>query len=127
MEGEAIDLYKVGMTTRSVKERIDEWREEHPKHKIVLMGSFPVDKNVEFVERIIHLYMSSIRCYRYPTECLTGFRTVLMESNVMVDEEPDGTRLQPAMHKHCEWFMGCYKTEIKPLVKAICKIKWDNN
>lgn len=61
------DYWKVGMTTRAPEDRLKEWQSSLPHHNVQLKKAFYVPGPcVEFVERVVHLYLDHCRLHRYP-------------------------------------------------------------
>ncbi len=63
----SINYWKIGRTKRSVDKRMEEWSEVHGE-PVQLECFYQLSANHEFVERLIHLYLSYCRMGRIPYE-----------------------------------------------------------
>jgi hypothetical protein len=98
------NYWKIGMTERSADKRLDEWSLEHGV-RVVLKKKWRIRKHVKYAERIIHLYLQYARMYRMPVAGeKKGFRSIMMDSKLVVEMEEEGEKIEQAVKKHVEWF-----------------------
>jgi Meiotically up-regulated gene 113 len=122
----ALNYYKVGMTERTVEERIKEWaRECGANHVIVLARAYRVERNHKLIERIVHLYLDHVRMYRYPNESYTAYKSVWARSGATIE---DGASLKGstkhdfvARRKQIEWFQVKLH-EIERIVESVIHV-----
>lgn len=114
--------YKIGKTRQSVDTRIKEWVLIHNR-TVVLCDSFEVEKGLDFVEALIHIYLAYCNLHRTPHG--KGHHSVLSLHNIVVDDgqqhtKEDKERLT-AKSKHVEWFFEDLKQILK-IVEPIIKL-----
>lgn len=95
-----LNYWKIGRTSRELDVRLSEWKHEHDD-PIVLEFSIQAERNVAFVERLIHLYLAYARMIRYPQTKGNGFHSVwFLDPDEVIEEGKD----RIAKNKHIEWF-----------------------
>jgi len=114
----ALNYWKVGMTERAdVEHRVDEWRRTHGKGAVELRGYFRT-RHAKHVERVVHLYLTYCRMYRYELEDGT-FHSVWAETGAVIEDghETTSERLV-ATRKHIEWFCEEY-AHIRAVIEGV--------
>lgn len=101
-----LDFWKIGYTTRSVSERMEEWAE---KYTLEVYREYEIPYNVQKTESLIHMYLAYCRVYRYPTA--KGFHSVHKLSGKVVEE--GGEKRPSAKTKEIEWFHAPIKEILK--------------
>lgn len=99
LEGDEPKRFKVGMTVRSVRDRLKEWASEH-KLRVIQVASWDVERGCKWLERMIHLYLDPYRLIRYEKDNGTFDDFWYSDNTPLVA----GTEKGVAMHRHVEWF-----------------------
>jgi hypothetical protein len=126
----ALRYFKVGMTERTVGERIKEWARECG-HKIVVARTYRVERNHKLIERIIHLYLDHVRMHRYPNEQSDAYKSVWARTGATIEDadlaalEKDSKNKKQhafvARRKQIEWF--CMELgEIERVVESVVRV-----
>jgi len=116
-----LQYWKIGYTERTVEERMREWS---AKYTLEVYTTFKVENDVQYIEALIHLYLTYCRIYRYPNK--HGYQSVykLKPSCVIKDGQEnreDDERLV-AKNKEIEWFCAPIReilNVVEPIIKAI--------
>lgn len=106
------NYWKIGFTTRTVEERLEEWASKRP---LTLYKSYEIRYNAQKTEALIHLYLAYCRVYRYSTE--QGFHTVHKLTGKVLED--GGEKRPSAKSKEIEWFQAPID-EILRVVEPIC-------
>ncbi len=131
-----INYWKIGRTKRSVDKRMEEWSEVHGE-PVQLECFYQLSANHEFVERLIHLYLSYCRMGRIhyedggnqtikPILSLTHLGKTKMHStweylgDVIDDgQQTSDLKLLVAKNKHTEWFCDSLRTIVEGVIDPI--------
>jgi hypothetical protein len=115
------NLYKVGMTSDSVDKRLQAWARKHKGTILKRIAEYVVNQDVEWVERIIHLYLDYCRVYRYPRSGSgSGLESVWAATGKPLDtgSEPISPRSLLVTEKMIEWFALPFE-EIDAVIQGI--------
>ncbi len=102
-----LNYWKIGQTEGSVRDRMKKWSAEHGK-KVTLYGSFQVERNVRYIEKVIQLYLAYCNMHRYPYLAEGGqrFHSIWMldPDEVIVDGQQNEEHRKIALNKYVEWY-----------------------
>jgi len=115
-----LSYYKVGMTRRDVDKRMEEWADEHDT-AIVVQCTFVVERNLEFIEKLIHTYLTYCNLHRTPHK--RGLHSVLsLHGTIMEDGQQhtgDPKDRMVAKNKFKEWFASSLNDVLAVIIPMV--------
>ena len=96
-----LNLYKIGRTERPVDDRLEEWATEH-NEMVTKQAAYEVVRNLDYIERVIHLYLKWANVYRYVQEDGTLYSEFSMSGDPVFEKHKD--KHLNATRKFIEWF-----------------------